>query len=178
MASPVLLSVGHGRRSIEDLLGLLRPAGIRRVVDVRVAPGSRRNPQFGQEALAAALEHAGIVYEWRKELGGFRRPRPYSRHTALRNTTFRGYADHMDTEAFQEALTCLVETSAGTRTVFLCAESDWHRCHRRMIADSLVAAGARVIHLLDAGDEEHALPPYARVEDDRPVYDVGQTALE
>lgn len=177
LASQVLFSVGHGRRPIGAFLALLRRAGVRRLVDVRVAPGSRRNPQFGQEALRAALEDAGIAYEWRKDLGGFRKPRPGSRHTALRNAMFQGYADHMDTEGFREALARLLDTSAETPTAFLCAEADWRRCHRRMIADALVAAGARVIHLLDGGDEEHALPPYARVENGRPVYDAGQATL-
>ena len=177
VASEVLFSVGHGRRSIDAFVALLRRAGIERLVDVRVAPGSRRNPQFGQEALRAELERAGIAYEWRRDLGGFRKPRPDSRHTALRHDMFRGYADHMDTDAFRAALARLIDTSAETRTAFMCAESDWHRCHRRMIADALVATGVRVIHLLDAGDQEHVLPPYARVEDGRPVYDVGQTAI-
>jgi uncharacterized protein (DUF488 family) len=173
----VLFSVGHGRRSIDAFLALLRRAGVRRLVDVRVAPGSRRNPQFGQEALRTALEGAGIAYGWRKDLGGFRRPRPDSRHTALRNAMFQGYADHMDTPRFRESLDWLVETSVEVPTAFMCAESDWRRCHRRLIADALVAAGVRVIHLHDTGDEEHVLPPYARVEDDRPVYDAGQATL-
>lgn len=176
VASRVLFSVGHGRRPIDAFLALLHRAGVRRLVDVRIAPGSRRNPQFGQDALRAALEGAGVAYEWRKELGGFRKPRPGSRHTALRNAMLQGYADHMDTEGFREALAWLLDTSASTPTAVMCAEADWRRCHRRMIADALVASGARVVHLLDTGDEEHLLPPHARVEDDRPVYDVGASA--
>lgn len=174
MASWVLFSVGHGRRSIDAFLALLRRAEVMRLIDVRVAPGSRRNPQFGQEALRAALGRAGIAYEWRKELGGA----SGTRHTALRNAMFQGYADHMDTDGFREALAWLLDSSAALPTAIMCAEADWRRCHRRMIADALVAAGARVIHLLATGDEEHVLPPYARVEEGRPIYDGGQATLD
>jgi uncharacterized protein (DUF488 family) len=165
-------TMGHGARPIEAFLGLLRAAGIEHLVDVRTAPGSRRNPQYGQAALAATLEGIGIGYAWEKDLGGFRRARPGSPHTALRNATFQGYADHMGSAAFREALARLVETSIGRRTVIMCAESVWWRCHRRMIADALVAEGHRVIHLMDGGDQEHTLHPNARVVDGRPVYDV------
>jgi uncharacterized protein (DUF488 family) len=166
-------TVGHGTRPIDVFIALLQRAGIRRLIDVRVAPGSRRNPQFGQEALAEALANTGIFYTWEKELGGFRKPRPDSPHTALRNATFQGYADHMDTPEFHEALARLVETSAETPTVIMCAESVWWRCHRRMIADALVAEGYSVIHLMDSGDREHTLHPNARIVEGRPVYDLG-----
>jgi uncharacterized protein (DUF488 family) len=171
--APRLYSIGHGTRPIETFLDLLRRAGVRRLVDVRTAPGSRRHPQYGRDALRASLEAAGIEYVWAgRELGGFRRPKPDSRHTALRHQGFRGYADHMDTEAFRQGLERLVASGAETPTAFLCAESDWHRCHRRMISDAVVAGGGRVVHLLDRGDEEHTLHPNARIRSGRPVYDV------
>lgn len=136
-------------------------------------PGSRRHPQFGQDRLAPSLEEAGIEYIWRKELGGFRTPRPDSRHTALRHPSFRGYADHMDTPEFAEALAWLVETAAGAPTAIMCAESVWWRCHRRMVADALVARGDRAVHLLSPGRrDEHRLSPMARIEHGSPVYDV------
>ena len=96
-ASPdpaVVFTVGHGTRSIDEFLSLLRGAGVRHLVDVRSFPGSRRHPQFGKDALAASLRSQGIAYEWKKELGGFRKPRRGSRHTALTSAGFRGYADH------------------------------------------------------------------------------------
>jgi uncharacterized protein (DUF488 family) len=174
---PILFSVGHGTRPIEAFIALLRRAGIRRLVDVRTAPGSRRHPQYGRDALAVALEAAGIEYVWRGEdLGGFRKPRPGSRHEALRNDAFRGYADHMDMPAFREGLEWLLANAAETPTAFMCAESDWHRCHRRMISDAVVARGGRVVHLLDRGNEEHVLHPDARIEDGVPVYDGGGQA--
>jgi uncharacterized protein (DUF488 family) len=167
-----LYSVGHGTRPIEAFVSLLAPASIRRLVDVRVAPGSRRNPQFGQASLERALEAAGIEYVWRgSDLGGFRRPRPDSRHSALRVDMFRGYADHMETEPFREAIRWLMTTGEVEPTVFMCAESDWHRCHRRHIADAIVAQGGRVTHLLDAGPQAHVFHPDGRIEDRWPVYD-------
>jgi uncharacterized protein (DUF488 family) len=169
--SPTLFSIGHGTRPIETFLALLVDADVQRLVDVRTAPGSRRHPQFGREALRDSLETAGIAYVWRgDDLGGFRRPRPDSRHTALRVEMFRGYADHMETGAFRDAVRWLIET-ADAVTAFLCAESDWHRCHRRHIADALVARGAAVTHLLDAGPRPHVFHPDGRVEDGWPVYD-------
>jgi uncharacterized protein (DUF488 family) len=175
----VIFTVGHGTRPIESFLAILGPAGVRRLVDVRTGPGSRRHPQFGQDALSASLEARGIEYVWRKDLGGFRKPRPDSPHVALRNDAFRGYADHMDTEEFRSVLAWLIETSRDTPTVIMCAESLWWRCHRRMISDALTVAGCDVVHLLDEGRREpHPLNTSARVEGSRLVYDVGaQQAL-
>jgi uncharacterized protein (DUF488 family) len=171
--SPVIFTVGHGTRSIEEFLAILGAAGIGRLVDVRTAPGSRRHPQFGRDALVASLESQAIEYAWRKDLGGFRTPRPDSLHVALRNDAFRGYADHMETEKFRSALSWLIHTSRDTRTAIMCAESLWWRCHRRMISDALTVAGWEVVHLLDGGRREpHRLHPSARVEGSRLIYDV------
>jgi uncharacterized protein (DUF488 family) len=178
MAQPLLYSVGHGTRPIDAFIALLNRSGVRRVVDVRTLPRSRRNPQFGKDALAGALAAAGIEYVWRgAELGGLRGPRPDSRHVALRNDAFRGYADHMETDAFADGLRWLLESSAEIPTAFMCAESDWRRCHRRILSDAIVATGAHVVHILDGGDEEHAIHAAARIEDGRPVYEGGQASL-
>ena len=169
-----VFTVGHGARPIETFLELLEGAGIRRLVDVRTAPGSRKHPQFGRDALASSLEERGIRYEWfGRELGGFRRAREDSRHTALRSRGFRGYADHMETAEFREARDRLIETSRDTPTSVMCAESLWWRCHRRMLADGLVAAGCEVVHIMDRGKlEPHRLTSAARIEGDAVVYDV------
>lgn len=170
---PTILTVGHGTRPIEAFLALLRTAGVEVLVDVRRFPSSRRNPQYGREALAAALAAAGIDYVWMgEELGGFRSPVPGSRHTALANRAFAGYADHMDTAAFHRGLERLIEMARERRVAVMCAETLWWRCHRRMLADALLAAGCEVAHLLDDGEHPHVLHPNARVEDGRPVYDV------
>src|SRR5688500_15559031 len=89
-------TIGHGTRPLEEFIELLTHVGVERVVDVRSFPGSRRHPQFGRDALEVELEGAGIDYAWRRDLGGFRKPRADSPHTALRNPSFRGYADYMD----------------------------------------------------------------------------------
>jgi uncharacterized protein (DUF488 family) len=172
--SPVIFTVGHGTRPIGEFLAIIDAAGIRRLVDVRTAPGSRRHPQFGRDALGASLHARAIEYVWRKELGGFRTPRADSPHVALRNDAFRGYADHMETEEFLSALSWLIDISHDAPTAIMCAESLWWRCHRRMISDALTVAGCEVVHLLDEGRREpHRLNPSARVEGSRLIYDVG-----
>ena len=167
-------TIGHGARDLETFIALLEGAAIARLVDVRTAPGSRKHPQFGRDALAAALEERGIRYDWQgRELGGFRRARADSRHGALRSQGFRGYADHMETEEVRRARDRLIETSERTPTAVMCAESVWWRCHRRMLADALTASGCEVIHLMDWGRREpHRLTSAARIEGDAVIYDV------
>ncbi|HLU43592.1 MAG TPA: DUF488 domain-containing protein [Natronosporangium sp.] len=155
-------------------MAVLREAGVTAVIDVRRFPGSRRHPQFGREALASTLADAGIGYEWHGEaLGGRRSRSPQSRHTALHQAAFAGYADHMDTPEFRQAVAALVaRAAAGDRPAVLCAETVWWRCHRRMIADALVLRGAAVTHLWDVGHrQEHPLHPDLRRDPDGwPVY--------
>ncbi|MFN2544119.1 MAG: DUF488 family protein [Actinomycetota bacterium] len=168
-----IFTVGHGTRSFDEFLDLLRAADIERLVDVRTFPGSRRHPHFGKDALAASLQRAGIAYEWMKDLGGFRKTTPDSHHVAIRNAGFRGYADHMETEAFRATRERLIDSAAETRTAVMCAESVWWRCHRRMLSDSLTAAGCDVRHLMDGGKQDlHRLHPAARLEGGVLVYDV------
>ncbi|HEX2026167.1 MAG TPA: DUF488 domain-containing protein [Actinomycetota bacterium] len=169
-----VVTVGHGARVIDAFVDLLVGAGVRRLVDIRTAPASRKHPHFGKDALSATLEGAGIAYEWwGRELGGWRRPHADSRHTALRSAGFRGYADHMETDQFRAALDRLISSSRDTRTAIMCAESLWWRCHRRMVADALVAAGCRVEHLMEGGRlDPHRLSPAARSADGVLVYDV------
>jgi uncharacterized protein (DUF488 family) len=169
-----VFTVGHGARDIESFVALLRAAGVELLVDVRTAPGSRKHPQFGRDALRTSLGEAGIDYVWEgHDLGGWRRPRADSRHNTLRSDGFRGYADHMDTEGFRRARRRVLEAAAGRRTAVMCAESLWWRCHRRLLADALVAAGAEVRHIMDGPRlEQHRLPAHARIEGDLPVYDV------
>jgi uncharacterized protein (DUF488 family) len=167
-----IFTVGHGARPADELVAILRGADVRRLVDVRTAPGSRRHPQFGREALTASLESGGIGYAWRKDLGGWRTPRPASPHTALRSGAFQGYADYMDTPEFEAALSWLIETAAEATTAFMCAETLWWNCHRRMISDALTARGHQVIHLMRPGERRpHRLHPVARLTGGRLVYD-------
>ncbi len=170
---PRVLTVGHGTRPIEAFLDLLRGAGVEVLVDVRRFPSSRRNPQYARETLRGSLEAAGIRYVWMgEELGGFRTPSPSSRHTALAQRAFAGYADHMDTPGFRRGLERLIELARERPTAVMCAETLWWRCHRRLLADALLAAGCEVLHLLEGDPRPHELHPSARIQDGRPVYDV------
>ncbi len=170
-----IYTIGHGARDIDAFLGLLEGAGIRRLVDVRTAPGSRKHPQFGRDALTASLASQGIEYIWRRELGGWRKARPGSRHTAIRSPGFRGYADHMETDEFAEVRDWLIETSARVPTAVMCAESLWWRCHRRLLADHLtLVRGVHVLHLMHDGRvSPHVVTDGARLAADAVAYDVG-----
>ena len=165
-------TIGHSTRSAEAFIDLLKEHAIERLVDVRRYPASRRNPQFAQAALSAALSARGIEYRHEIELGGRRRPSSDSPNAAWHNDQFRGYADHAATEAFEAALARVIEGAASRATAIMCAEAHPSRCHRRIIADVLVARGWRVVHILDRGRaEEHALDANARVAPDgRLVY--------
>ncbi len=172
-SATVVFTIGHGARPIGELIALLRSAGVRQLVDVRTAPGSRKHPQFAKAALETSLKAAGIGYVWRQDLGGWRKATPASPHSALRSPAFRGYADHMDSEEFGHALDWLIETSAAAPTAIMCAESLWWRCHRRMLADALTARGREVVHVMSGGTlEPHRVHPSARVVGNRVVYDV------
>jgi uncharacterized protein (DUF488 family) len=170
-----LWTIGHGARETEELVGLLRLHGIAVLADVRAFPRSRRHPRFDRAALDAALADAGVAYRWLgRELGGFREEaREGSPHFAL--DAFRGYADHMEGEPFREGVARLLALAREAPVAFLCAERDWRACHRRFLADHLVALeGAEVVHILDAErTEPHSLDPRARVADGRLVYDAG-----
>jgi uncharacterized protein (DUF488 family) len=172
----VVYTVGHGTRGAGEFVAQLRSVGIEHLMDVRTAPGSRRNPQFGQAALSGELHAVGIDYSWNRALGGFRKARPDSPHVAIRNASFRGYADYMETPEFEAGLQELMVSAAGRPTAAMCAETVWWRCHRRMIADALVARGWPVVHILGSRLQNHALHPAARIADGRVIYDAGEQA--
>lgn len=176
MSRILLFSAGHGVRTLGAFLELLASARVARVVDVRAIPRSRRHPQFAAEALAEALVEAGLEYRLEgRDLGGFRRPAPESRHSALADDALRGYADHMESAGFRAALERLLAAGREARTAFLCAERFPADCHRSLLADALVARGAAVLHLIDPGRAEpHVLSRMARREGERLVYDAGR----
>lgn len=172
----VLYTVGHGNRTTEELVAVLRSVGVRRLVDVRRFPGSRRNPHLAEAALRRSLPDLGVAYEWWGEALGGRRRRAegVSRHTAWRDAAFAGYADHTDTPAFREAADRLAATATEMPTAIMCAEVAWWRCHRRLIADALALRGVTVVHLLDPRRRQpHRLHPGVRRGDDGwPVWDL------
>lgn len=148
LTSPELaLTIGHSTRELDEFLALLQAHGVGHVADVRRFPGSRRHPHFGREALAAALAATGIGYTHFRELGGRRAPVSDSSNRALRHTAFRGYADHMQTPSFAQAMEALLALIRGQRVAVMCAEARPEQCHRRLLADALVARGARVEHI-------------------------------
>lgn len=151
----IIYTIGHSTRSIPELLAALAPYAIEVVADVRRYPGSRRLPQFAEPALRASIEANGLGYVWIPALGGRRRELPDTINTGWRHTAFRGYADHVQSEEFAEGLFELLMIAHGQRTVIMCAEVLWWRCHRRIIADVLVSLGIDVVHIADA---THATP--------------------
>ena len=172
-----IFTVGHSNLDAEDFFALLEKHAIRVLADVRLHPGSRRHPQFGQDALAAACAERGIDYVWMRDLGGRRRAAPDSPHTAWEVDAFRGYADYSETPPFAAALGALTATACERATALTCAEARWWQCHRRLIADRLLVDGWEVLHVMGAGrPSPHRLPEIARLEAGRLVYDVGTTA--
>jgi len=168
-----IFTVGHGKRSWESFLALLLFHGVRRVVDVRAYPSSRKSPHFSREHLEVALAEAGIAYRWEgRALGGFREPREGSPHVSLRNPGMRGYADHMTCEEFRLAVARLTQEAQSVPTTILCAEVDPFHCHRGLLADYLTAHGVTVRHIRSkAGPMLHSISPLARVEGELLVYD-------
>lgn len=168
----VLSSVGHGTAGPDELLDRLRPAGVALVVDVRTAPGSRRSPHLSRDALERWLPDAGVGYRWEPRLGGFRRPQPDSPDVVWRNDAFRGYAGHLRTAEALDALGDLVTDGEQRPTAFMCSETVWWRCHRRLVADALVLLhGVPVQHLLPQRSSAHVPTPGVRVVDGVLVYD-------
>ena len=160
----MVFTVGHGVRPIEELIETLRAADVRTLVDVRRFPSSRRNPQFNRDALKASVEAAGIRYRHSEELGGRRSGEPgEDRFPCVRVAAFRSYAARMASEPWQGALAAALEEPTPC---FMCAESLWTRCHRRLIADLLLARGEPVLHLLSPRRREaHRLFPEAEARD-------------
>jgi len=139
-------TIGHGTRPLEELLECLRGAQVATLVDVRRFPGSRRNPQFGQQRLREALEAEGIGYRHAVELGGRLSGEPgEERFACIRTAAFRSYAARMGRPEWQEALAAALAERAPC---FMCAETLWWRCHRSLIAELLAARGHEVVHLV------------------------------
>lgn len=170
-SAPVIFTVGHSTRSFEELVEILRAHGVERLVDVRTIPRSRHNPQFNRETLSKALHSRRLNYRHMKALGGLRRASPDSSNTGWRNASFRGFADYMQSPAFEEALEQLVDLASQKPTVIMCAEAVPWRCHRSLIADALIARGYEVRDIMSAARAEpHILNPMARVHGQQVTY--------
>jgi len=170
-----LHTIGHGNRDAGEFIALLQQAGIRQLLDVRAFPVSRRHPHFERSALENALREARIAYTWEGEaLGGRRRPGRDSRNVALRNPSFRAYADHMLQPGFRSALDRVLESAARRPAAIMCAERLPWQCHRYLISDSVVARGVPVLHIVSQNTlMPHKLSRLARAEDGLLIYDRG-----
>lgn len=152
----MLFTFGHGTASADEMVGVLRGAGIEVLVDIRTAPGSRRHPHVGRAEMERWLPEAGITYRWEPRLGGFRKAAPDSPDAVWRNDSFRGYAGWMRTTEFVAAIDEVLAAATVRPTTVMCSESLWWRCHRRLVADfAVVARSEPVAHL---GHDGHLTP--------------------
>jgi uncharacterized protein (DUF488 family) len=167
-----LYTIGHSTRTLEDLIESLQAHAIQTLVDIRAFPMSRRLPQFNREALEKSLPAAGIRYVWMKALGGYRKKtRDESPNIALRNASFRNYADYMLSLEFESAAAELIALAQESRTAYMCAERVYFRCHRMLVSDWLVAHGHEAMHIDGKGPvKSHNLTAEARMIDGELVY--------
>jgi len=168
----VLYTIGHSTRSLDELIGALRAHQIQTLVDIRAFPMSRRLPQFNRDSLEQSLPLAGIRYVSMTTLGGYRKKiLEESPHLALRNRSFRNYADYMLTPEFDHAIAELLAIAEDSPTAYMCAERLYSRCHRMLISDWLVARGHEVLHIDAEGPvKTHKLMAEARIIEGRLIY--------
>jgi uncharacterized protein (DUF488 family) len=167
-----LFTIGHSTRTLEELIEALRAHSIETLVDIRAFPMSRRLPHFNRESLEKALPQAGIRYVWMKDLGGRRKKSlAESPNIALRNESFRNYADYMLTPQFEATVAELIKIGEQARTAYMCAERVYFHCHRMLVSDWLVAHGHEVLHIDDAKPpKSHELMKEARLVDGKVIY--------
>ena len=178
MTLDCIWTVGHSNHPLERFLEILKAHGVERVIDVRRFPASRKWPHFNAGSLERSLPEAGIDYAGRPGLGGRRKARPDSPHTAWRVEAFRGYADFMDTPEFAGELGRVMEMARERRSALMCAEALPWRCHRSLIADVLLARGWEVFEILSEKEaRRRELPSFARLEGTRVIYDGGELPL-
>jgi uncharacterized protein (DUF488 family) len=152
----IVWTIGHGTRPVEELVSMIREAGVRTLVDVRRFPGSRHTPQFNKPVLTSVLDEGGITYRHAVELGGRLAGEPGEDvFSCLRVAAFRSYAARMGTERWQNALAAALAEPAPC---FMCSETLWWRCHRRLIAELLHARGEQLVHLLRPGKQQNHKP--------------------
>ena len=167
-----IYTIGHSTRTLEEFMDLLKTHQIEVLVDIRAFPMSRRLPHFNRENMEQSFSNAGIEYRWMKNLGG-RRKRELmdSPNIALRNDSFRNYADYMLTPQFQEAVAELLKRAQKKRVVIMCAEAVYYHCHRMLVADYLTAHGHEVLHILDKNaPRPHTMMAEARIVEGRLFY--------
>ena len=167
-----LYTIGHSTRTLDELVSALQAHGIETLVDIRAFPRSRRLPHFNRESLELSLPEHGIRHIWMKSLGGYRKAAGKdSPHTALRNASFRNYADYTLTPEFEHAVGELLQIASSSRTAYMCAERVYFRCHRMIVSDWLLAHGHEVLHIDAEGPTRaHRLTAEARMVDGQMIY--------
>jgi uncharacterized protein (DUF488 family) len=167
-----LYTIGHSTRTLDELIEALCAHEIGTLIDIRAFPASRRLPYFNRESLEQSLPASGIRYVWMKALGGYRKKTlDESPNIALRNQSFRNYADYMLTPEFEQAASELIALAEHSRTAYMCAERMYFQCHRMLVSDWLVAHGHEVLHIDGAGPvKPHHLMAEARMIDGRLIY--------
>jgi len=172
--SPIVLTVGHSTRALEEFIRLLQAHGATCVVDVRTVPRSRHNPQFNKASLPRALKKAGLGYVHLPGLGGLRHAKRDSINLGWRNASFRGFADYMQTPEFEQSLNELIQLANQKRIVLMCAEAVPWRCHRSLIADALLVRGIRVENIMSLTSRTvHTLAPFAKIRGTTISYPAG-----
>ena len=167
-------TIGHSTRSLDEFVGMLKSFQIALVADIRRFPGSKKYPHFNQDDLRISLGENNIEYIHFENLGGRRKTRPDSVNTAWRNASFQGYADYMETPEFMNAMAELEAVASKRRTVYMCSEAVWWRCHRSMVSDILKFRGWKVNHIMGVGKEtEHPYTGPAKIRGSRLSYEEG-----
>jgi len=173
-----IFTLGHSTMPIERFVTVLQAYGIERLADIRTIPRSRHNPQFNDTALANSLRAQHLDYVHLRALGGLRHARKDSLNTGWRNEGFRGFADYMQTEEFENTLEALVRMGKEKRVAIMCAEAVPWRCHRSLVADALSVRGVPVVEILSESNYRmHMLTPFAQVEGERVTYPPDQATL-
>ena len=168
---PSIFTIGHSTRPIDVFIGLLQAHGVGRLVDIRTMPRSRHNPQFNREDFAESLAKAHIQYTHIAGLGGLRHTTAASPNKGWRNTSFRGYADYMQTPEFDSSLQEAIALAEQEQIALMCAEAVPWRCHRSMVADALIVRGIEVEEIVNNEQRQpHKLTSFAKVEGLRITY--------
>jgi uncharacterized protein (DUF488 family) len=168
---PTVLTIGHSTRTLDTFIEMLHAHGVKHLADVRTIPRSRHNPQFNRDTLPETLRLKGIAYSHMEQLGGLRHARPDSPNTGWHNSSFRGFADYMQTPEFEAGLEKLIQLAAREQTVIMCAETLPWRCHRSLIADALKVRGVQVEHIMSTSrSQPHLLTSFAKVSGIRITY--------
>lgn len=176
VSKPVIYTIGHSTKTIEQFRAMLSAHGIKKIVDVRTIPKSRYNPQFNQDELRESLADVKIRYEHLKSLGGLRHAKKDSINIGWENASFRGFADYMQTDEFSRGLERLKKIAQSQTTAIMCAEAVPWRCHRSLIADALTKQKWEVLHIQSRKTARpHKVTPFLRKQAGKLIYPKGDS---